>query len=302
MRTPIDPDLSLTGNLLLDALPREERKQLVAKMRRERLRLGQVLAEPDRPTTRVHFPVGVVISLITTMSDGSAMETAMVGREGIVGIEVFLGNSTVGNIWAITQVPGEVLSLSSEEFEREVTASPELSATLRAFTNALLIQEAQAVACARLHSLDHRLSRLLLMTQDRAGTDEFPFTQESMSDMLGVHRPSVTLAARALHEKGLIRYHRGSMTILNRDGLAHTACECYSTMTSALGRLTGAPGPPAHAPSHAGQRNGARQKLTHMTKLGTDVVRTDGVPLQSGSSDWLGPTVANGSSNGHSRT
>jgi CRP-like cAMP-binding protein len=271
--TPIGSDLSLTGNLLLDALPLEERKHLVPKMRRERLRLRQVLAEPNRPTTRVHFPVGVVISLITTMSDGSAMETAMVGREGIVGIEVFLGDSTVGNFWAITQVPGDVLSLSSEEFEREVGASPGLSATLLGFTNALLIQEAQAVACARLHSLDHRLSRLLLMTQDRAGRDEFPLTQESMSDMLGVHRPSVTLAARALHEKGLIRYHRGCMTILNRDGLADATCECYSTMTSALGRLTGAPGP---------------------------VARTDGVPWQNGSSDRPAPTYANGSSNGHS--
>jgi CRP-like cAMP-binding protein len=243
-----------TGNLLIDALPDEDRARMVAKMRFERLGLRQILAQPELPMRTVHFPVGVVISMITTLSDGSAMETAMVGREGIVGITVFLGDSAVSNLWAITQVPGDSLSMSAEEFEREVSSSPKLAATLRGYTNALLIQSAQAIACARLHSVEHRLSRLLLMTEDRAGVDQFPLTQESMSAMLGVHRPSVTLAARTLQEKGLIHYRRGWMTILERDGLISATCECYATMTWALGRLTGAPGAGASGPPRDRQR------------------------------------------------
>jgi CRP-like cAMP-binding protein len=232
---------TLTGNRLLDALPVEERTHLMGDMRRQTMGLRHVLAEPERPMPNVYFPVGAVISLVTTMSDGSAMETAMVGREGMLGIPVFLGDSGVGNMWAITQIPGDVLVLESEAFRQEVDASPVLAATMRAYTNALLIEEAQAVGCARLHSLNHRLSKLLLMTQDRAAADEFPLTQESMSNLLGVHRPSVTLAARTLHDRGLIRYHRGTLTILNRDGLMAAACECYAMIRSVLGRLIGAP-------------------------------------------------------------
>jgi CRP-like cAMP-binding protein len=254
MRTQVVERAPPTGNLLIDALPDEDRARLVEKMRFERLGLRQALAQPELPMRTVYFPLGVVISLITTLSDGSAMETAMVGREGIVGITVFLGDSTVGNLWAIVQVPGAALSLSAEEFEREVSDSPNLAATLRAYTNALLIQQAQAVACARLHSVEHRMSRLLLMTQDRAGVEQFPLTQEGMSAMLGVHRPSVTLAAITLQEKGLIRYRRGWMTILDRGGLINAACECYATMTWALGRLTGAPGPGVSRPSRKGHR------------------------------------------------
>jgi CRP-like cAMP-binding protein len=243
MRIQLGQTTPPTGNLLIDALPDEDRGRLVEKMRFEKVGLRQVLAQPELPMKTVHFPLGAVISLITTLSDGSAMETAMVGREGIVGITVFLGDSTVSNVWAIAQVPGAALSLSAEEFERQASDSPKLAATLLAYTNALLIQEAQAVACARLHSVEHRMSRLLLMTEDRAGAEQFPLTQEGMSAMLGVHRPSVTLTAITLQERGLIRYRRGWMTILDRGGLINATCECYATMTLALGRLTGAPGP-----------------------------------------------------------
>jgi CRP-like cAMP-binding protein len=210
-------------------------------MSRRTLAPRQVLAEPERPMRVVYFPVEAVISLFTTMSDGSAMETAMVGREGMVGISVFLGDSAVGNTSAVTQIPGEVLSLASQELESAVAAFPNLGTALRAYANALLFQQAQAVGCARLHSLNRRLSTLLLRTQDEAGMDEFPLTQQAMSSMLGVHRPSVTLAARGLLGSGFIRYRRGIVTILNRDGLANAACECYGMIRSALRRLIGAP-------------------------------------------------------------
>jgi CRP-like cAMP-binding protein len=229
-----------TGNFILDALRPADRARLLAHARRTDLQAKEVLAEPGRIVSRVYFPIGSIVSLINVMSDGSAMETFMVGREGMVGLCVFLGNGAAPNVRAVVHVPGEALSVDAMEFERQANGWGMLRTTLYAYTNALLVEAAQEIACARLHPLEARLSRCLLMMQDRAGTPEFSLTQELLSEMLGVHRPSLTVAALSLQKEGLISYRRGHVRIVDQPGLMEAACECYPVITAAFEDLVGA--------------------------------------------------------------
>jgi CRP-like cAMP-binding protein len=226
-----------SGNGLIDLLGTDERKRFLARTTRRHLVAREVISEPARTLVHVLFPVGAVISLITTMSDGSAAEVAMVGREGMVGMPVFLGNHTLGNVRAVTQVPGDALAMGVRDLRRAVPGKGRLSDVLDGYANALLAQAAQEVACARLHSLEQRFTRFLLMTSDRAGVEEFPLTHDFLSDLLGVRRPSVSVAANALQVAGLIQYPRGSLTILDVPGLRASTCECYSLITAAFGRI-----------------------------------------------------------------
>jgi CRP-like cAMP-binding protein len=131
--------------------------------------------------------------------------------------------------------------METEEFRRQLDAPGVLSETLRTYTNTSLSEAEQEVACARLHSLAERLSRFLLTTRDRAGTDHFPLTQEFMSGMLGVHRPTVTVAAKALAAAGFIRYRRGRLSIVDGPALEGSACECYRAITTAVARVAAEP-------------------------------------------------------------
>jgi CRP-like cAMP-binding protein len=212
-----------------------ERGRLLEGSRSTTLDPGQVLAEPALPMTSVYFPVDAVICLTILMNNGSTVELAAVGREGMVGLSVFLGGGTLDNVRAITQVPGTSFAVGVKRFDDEVGERGSLADILHVYTNTLLTQAAQEVGCARLHSLEERLSRFLLTTQDRSGTEEFSLTQEFTAEMLGVHRPSVTIAARVLQTAGLISYRRGRVTIVDRDGLESSSCECYGFLASECG-------------------------------------------------------------------
>lgn len=225
------------GNLLLDALPDAERERLLANMTRSQLRVRQILFRRMAAPKAVHFPLSGVVSLVTTMRDGSTVEVATVGREGLVGITVILGNGWVANAEAMIQVPGETLRMDASVFLREHERSAALRQVVQRYMHGLFTLMGQNAACNRLHSMEERLARWLLMTHDRTGTEQFPMTHDFLSQLLGVRRASVTDAASDLQERGLIRYQRGRITVVDREGLEEASCECYEVIRSDFDRL-----------------------------------------------------------------
>jgi CRP-like cAMP-binding protein len=199
--------------------------------------LKDVIHEQDEPASVVHYPTVGVVSLVTMTEDGSSVELALIGNEGVVGVGVFLGSRRLSNQRAVVQVPGESLTVDADIFQAELAQDGKMSSLLQNYTVALLTQIGQGVACNRLHSLEERCARWLLMTGDRVGEDKFPITQEFLAQMLGVRRPSVTLAAGVLQRAGFISYRRGEMQLLDRDGLEQSSCECYRVVRDAYERL-----------------------------------------------------------------
>lgn len=231
--------VSLPGsNRLLAALPEEDYKRLSANWEPVFLEFKQQLYERDAPIPYVYFPLNGVCSLLIMMPDGQTVEVGTVGNEGMVGIPVFLGAQTIPGV-AIAQIPGEAIRIPSEVFRREVAAGGVLRDVLNSYTEALFTLVAQTAACNRLHTIEQRCARWLLMTQDRTRTEQFPLTQEFLADMLGVRRASVSEVASHLHEQGLINYSRGVITVINRQGLEKASCECHWIVKNEFDRLLG---------------------------------------------------------------
>ncbi|MBN4006748.1 MAG: Crp/Fnr family transcriptional regulator [Nostoc sp. LPT] len=203
------------------------------------LELKQHLYLRNQPIEYVYFLNYGVASMLTVLTDGSAIEVATVGNEGMVGLPVFLGADRIPGECFI-QVPGYGLRMRVDAFKTHVTASSPLHDLLQRYTQALFNQIAQSAACNRLHSIEERLCRWLLMTADRVETGTFPLTQEFLSKMLGVNRSSVSLSASFLQRAGLINYVRGQITILDRSGLEATTCECYQVVKAEFERLLNA--------------------------------------------------------------
>jgi CRP-like cAMP-binding protein len=191
---------------------------------------------PSASSSHVYFPIGVVISLVTSMEDGTAVELATVGREGMVGLPVFLGTGSLP-IQAFGQIPGEALRVTAEAFRAEIKRNGPLVQVLNRYMQALFIQVAQVAACNRVHLVEQRRARWLLQTHDRVGADQFLLTQEFLAQMLGVRRAGVSVAAGLLQKAGLIRYARGRITILDRPGQESAACECYRVVRREFDRL-----------------------------------------------------------------
>ena len=187
----------------------------------------QAIYVADKPMDKVYFPVDAVISVVTTLIDGTSVEVGSIGSEGTTGIFTALGASTVPNA-TFCQVDGRCFVMSCEAFERYLTTVPKFREALNKYAMGYINVLAQLVACNRLHALDSRCARWLLMTHDRVGRDTFPLTQEFLAMMLGVRRSGVTLAATAFSDAGFIKYARGTMTIVDRAGLEKEACECYA--------------------------------------------------------------------------
>ena len=223
-------------NRILAILPDADRHRLLPLMERVRLELKHVLYEPNAPVAYVYFPLTGVMSLLTVMDDGSSIEVATVGNEGMVGLPVFLGAGSMPGK-ALSQIPGDSMRMPAESFRREANAGGALQAILQRYTQGLLNQIAQSAACNRLHPMTERCARWLLMTHDRVGRDEFPLTHEFLSQMLGVRRATVTVATGTLQQAGLIRSRRGSITILDREGLENASCECYRIIREEYDRL-----------------------------------------------------------------
>ena len=179
-----------------------------------------------------------MISLVTYLEDGPSVEIATVGREGMVGISLFLETATVA--WrAFGQVPGKALRIRAETFREEVDRNGALVRLLKRYTQALLSQVAQSSACNCVHTIEQRCARWLLQTHDRVGSDHYPLTQEFLAQMLGMRRSSVSQAAGGLQKAGLIRYVRGRITVLDRAGLEAASCECYAIIRREFERLLG---------------------------------------------------------------
>jgi CRP-like cAMP-binding protein len=191
-----------------------------------------VLFEPGQIIDFVDFPCNCVVSLVSPLKDGDVVEVATVGNEGIVGVPVVRGGSLA--VRAVVSVAGWVDRIDALTFLSEVSRDSALSELGADYVEALFGQISQAAACNRLHSNEARLSRWLLMTHDRVGTDEFAITHEVLGQMLGSTRPTVTLSAQTLQAAGLIRYHSGQVTIVDRARLESEACECYGTIKAAL--------------------------------------------------------------------
>lgn len=227
---------NLSQNKLLSALPTQEYERLLPYMETVPLNFKQIIYAPNQSIDYVYFPNSGIISLVNITEDGRTVEAAMVGNEGMAGIPVFLGADRMPG-QAISQVVGNALRMKADVFKYEVTPGTALYNLLLRYTQALLNQISQSVACNCLHSVEGRCCRWLLMCHDRVRSDQFTLTQELLSQMLGVRRASVSEVAATLQKEGLIRYNRGKITIRDRLGLEATACECYRVVKEEFERL-----------------------------------------------------------------
>jgi CRP-like cAMP-binding protein len=225
-------------NRLLTALPRHEYARLRPHLEKVSLPLKEILYEANGPIPHVFFPLFGVVSLVIIAEGGFTLELGTIGNEGMVGTPVFLGSES-SPTRAISQVPGEALRMETKFFQKEMERGSRLFGLVQRYTQAMINQISQSTVCNHRHSVEKRMCRWLLMSHDRVGTDEFQLTQEFLAQMLGVRRPTVTAVAGILQKAGLISYHRGRMTVLDRKRLEATSCECYEVVAKELDRLLG---------------------------------------------------------------
>jgi CRP-like cAMP-binding protein len=213
-------------NRLLAALSRKDYQRLLPYLETVSLAREQILHEADQHIPYAYFPITGVLSLLTIMEDGTAVEVGTAGNEGMIGIPLALGSDeSLGR--AISQIPGYSVRIKAAVLKKECQRGGALLKLLHRYVRAMLIQTAQLTACRSLHPIQPRFIRWLLMTHDRVRSDTFVLTQELMAIMLGIRRASVSEAASQLQRAGLIRYRRGRFTIVDRPGLEASVCECY---------------------------------------------------------------------------
>jgi CRP-like cAMP-binding protein len=216
------------SNRLLAALPSTDRNRVLAACTQVELVLGSLLHEAGERIRHVYFPTDGFISLLATVDGESTLEVGMIGNEGMYGYGLALGSS-LAPLRALTQGAGAAWRMQGSTFHRCLQDTPTLRRLVNQYLYVHMRQLAQTAACARFHVVETRLARWLLMTADRAHVDAFYVTQEFLAFMLGVRRVGVTAAAGMLQSRGLIRYGRGNVAILDRDRLEAVACSCYRT-------------------------------------------------------------------------
>jgi CRP-like cAMP-binding protein len=214
-------------NLLLATLPEAERRRFVLLCEPIELRLGEVLCEQGARLRHVYFPTGAFISLISAIDDRPRLELGLIGTEGMLGITLLL-DVDVAPLQGLVQGSGSALRMEAARFSRELKRSRALQRALNSYLYVLMSQLAQMAACTRFHLVEARLARWLLMTRDRAHSDDFYLTQEFIAYMLGVRRVGISRAARILQKRKLIRYARGNVTVLDGRGLEAMSCGCYA--------------------------------------------------------------------------
>ena len=230
--------MASAGNLLIHQLPKVDRVQLLERCERVELCLSAELSVRGQPLSHAHFPLAGFVSLVIDVDSYPALEVGMVGRESMLGSELLLGLEPTP--WrALVQGAGESLRIEAPSLREAIATSPALRQVIQTSLLVRLHQQTLASACERFHMIGPRLARWLLMSQDRAQADSFHVTHEFMALMLGVRRVGVTVAAGALQHSGLIRYHRGELTVIDRPGLEAQACSCYAIDKAIRARLTG---------------------------------------------------------------
>ena len=214
------------GNRLLASLPSTEYEVLLPHLERVHLPLDTMLYQAGDRIQYAYFPLSGMASLLSTTEDGDAIEVAMVGNEGMVDV-AFLLRVNITPYQSVIQIEADALKIKAELVRREFDRGGQLQDVLLRYTHALLTHVSQSAVCNRYHKMDSRLCRWLLVARDRIKSDTFNLTQESIAQMMGAPRTGVTASACRLQDKGLIRYRRGKITILNRQKLEETSCECY---------------------------------------------------------------------------
>ncbi len=223
-------------NRLLSSLPTDDYERILPMIEGVTLRTGTVIHQASGGLEHIYFPSSSVVSFLHTVDDGATAEVGMAGREGAIGVALFLGGDTMPGC-AVVQAGGSAFRMPAAALRKEFAQGGPLQRVLLRYAQAFLIQIAQTAVCNRLHGIEKRLCRWLLMSHDRVRSDELFMTQEFIGNMLGGRRESVTVAARRLQDMGLIRYTRGHIFVLNRRGLEGCACECYRTVRSEFDRL-----------------------------------------------------------------
>jgi CRP-like cAMP-binding protein len=223
-------------NQLLAALPSEVLSRLLPRMRSFSLSLRESLIVPETPIEAVYFVESGWISLVASLEDGTQAEVGLIGREGMVGLPLITGIDTAF-VDAFVQGDGSALRMEASAFRHAMEAEPAFRDRLFRYLEAMSSQTTQTAACNGRHDLEQRLARWLLMAHDRADGDEFQITQEFLALMLCVYRPSVSVVASTLQRAGMIRYTRGHITVLDREALEATACDCYSVVKRRFARL-----------------------------------------------------------------
>ncbi|HWW76825.1 MAG TPA: Crp/Fnr family transcriptional regulator [Pyrinomonadaceae bacterium] len=236
---PISVPPLVTRNRLLAALPRQEYERLAPHLEPAHLPRGKTIALTGDTLRHAYFPASGMISLLSTSEGGEAIEVAMVGSEGFVGVPIIL-KAGVTPFWSVVQIQADAVRISAAALGREFDRGERLRELLLKYTHSLLNHVAQSAVCNRFHTVQERLCRWLLVSRDRAKSDTINLTQEAIAQMLGTARTGVTMAAVPLQDAGLIRYRRGKITILDRAGLESAACECYSIVRKEAGQVRAA--------------------------------------------------------------
>jgi CRP-like cAMP-binding protein len=228
----------MAQNHLIELLPAIDRDRLLCHCETVQLQLGEVLCEAGAPLVHAYFPVEGFISLLTRTEDHPSLEVGMVGREGVFGAALVLG-VPLSPLQALVQGRGAAWRIPTAALQRELARSAGLRQALLRYVFVVMAQMATSAACLRFHLIGPRLARWLLMSEDRAHDSHFEVTHEFLACMLGVRRVGVTVAAGALQRQGLISYHRGQVTVLDRDGLEAAACPCFARQHLAYQALLG---------------------------------------------------------------
>ena len=229
-----DNSPDLTTNHILLSLPADDRERLASRLERVSLTHGEVLFDPDQKITHVYFPDKAMISVVAYTEEGQGAEVAVIGFEGVTGIDVVLGSDRATNEF-VTQLPNGAHRMTTADIREEFARGGAMQKLLLQFTRKLIVQISQTALCNRLHTTEKRLSRWLLMCHDRHDSNVLNITQEFLAVMLGTTRTSVSITANELQNSGFISYSRGVITILDRKGLEEYTCPCYNVIRQAYG-------------------------------------------------------------------
>lgn len=223
------------GNRLLNGLSKLALARLLPDLQLRTMAVKSTVARRHEPIEEIYFPLTCVLSMVASTDRGQTVEAALIGNEGTSGVAPFLG-VRASSLEIFTQIPGEALSMRARDFRAHLEHQPHLGTLIGRYTQALLAQVAQTSACNRIHPAQARCARWLLMAHERAGSDAFQLTQEFLSQMLGMRRATVNGVAAALQADHIIRYVRGTLTILDRERLAERSCCCYQIIREEYAR------------------------------------------------------------------
>lgn len=226
-------------NQILAALSADVRDRLAPHLDRVSLKQGTLVQSSGEPISSLYFPISCLFSITITMQNGATAEVGMAGSRDVLGVNAFMGKKESTQTEYTVQLSGDAMKIGAQALRQEFDRNGELHDLLLRYTQAFLAQVSQTAACNSLHTLEQRLPRWLLETQERIHSDHLPLTQEFMATMLGVRRAGVTQVAQKLQERKLIQYRRGNVQILNQAGLEASACECFRLVKAEYDRLLG---------------------------------------------------------------